>query len=449
MTSFAFATAMLPGGWADDVRVEVEHGVIRSVEAGASAMPGDVCEGVALPGMPNVHSHAFQRAMAGLAERGGKSEDSFWTWREVMYRFLERIGPEEAQAIAAYAYADMLEAGFTAVGEFHYLHRAPDGRAYDLPTELAERHVAAAGDAGIAVTMLPVFYAQSNFGGAPPSAGQRRFISDIGQFAEMLDHLGGVEGIAGLGVAPHSLRAVTPADLEALLALPRSGPVHIHAAEQRREVEDCVAWSGQRPVAWLFNHADIDERWCLIHATHLDVDETRALAASGAVAGLCPITEANLGDGIFPARDYLDQGGRFAVGSDSHIRLDAAEELRQLEYSQRLRDERRNVLAPPGGGSTGGRLLRAALAGGAQALGQAMGQIAPGMRADFLILDADHPDLYGRGGDGIADAWIFTCGRQRMSAVYAAGRRVVEGGRHVRRQAIDSAYRRAMAHLLD
>jgi formimidoylglutamate deiminase len=436
-TTLFLDRALLPDGWASDVRITSEAGLITAVETGAAPRSGEAREALGLPGVPNLHSHAFQRAMAGLAERRGPAADSFWTWREVMYRFLARLGPDDVEAIAAYAFADMLEAGFTAVAEFHYLHHSPDGSPYADVAELARRHLTAAADTGIGVTMLPVFYAHATFGGEPPTPGQRRFINDPDRFARIVEALQSDGAV--VGVAPHSLRAATPDELRAILPL-ADGPVHIHAAEQVKEVEDCLAWSGQRPVEWLLDHAGVNQRWCLIHATHLTPEETRDLAKSGAVAGLCPITEANLGDGIFPSAPYLAAGGRFGVGTDSNIAIDAAGELRQLEYAQRLALRGRNLLSQTEGESTGRALLAGACKGGAQALGQPLGALCVGHRADIVCLDRDHPDMTGRTDDLAVDTWVFSGGRNVVSSVYAAGRRVVENGRHIGRKAINARY---------
>lgn len=444
-TSLFLDRALLPDGWASDVRIIHENGLITAVETGAAPATGEAREAFGIPGLPNLHSHAFQRAMAGLAERRGPAADSFWTWREVMYRFLERLNPDQVEAIAAYAFADMLEAGFTAVAEFHYLHHAPDGGPYADVAELARRHLKAAAETGIGVTMLPVFYAHATFGGQPPTPGQRRFINDPDSFARIVQALQ-ADG-ATVGIAPHSLRAATPEELKAILPL-ADGPVHIHAAEQLKEVEDCLAWSGQRPAEWLLEHAGVDERWCLIHATHLTPAETRGLAASGAVAGLCPITEANLGDGIFPASDYLEAGGRFGIGTDSNIAVDAAGELRQLEYAQRLSLRGRNLLSRIEGQSTGRALLEGALQGGAQALGQPLGALAIGCRADVVCLDIGHPDMTGRADDMAIDTWVFSCGRGVIDAVYAGGRKMVENGRHLRRTDINRRYGAALRELV-
>jgi formiminoglutamate deiminase len=443
--------ALLPQGWTSHVRIISEHGLITAIEPGATARTGEDREALGFAGLPNLHSHAFQRAMAGLAERRGPAHDSFWTWREVMYRFLERLDPDDLQAIAAYAFADMLEAGFTSLAEFHYLHHDPSGAPYGDIAELALRHLAAADETGIGVTLLPVLYAHGNFGGAAPDPGQRRFLNSPDAFARIVESISSATASRpgrAVGVAPHSLRAVTPEQLAAIRDLVPDGPIHIHAAEQTREVEDCIAWSGQRPVDWLLDHAGVDGRWCLIHATHLTPSETTRLARSGAVAGLCPVTEANLGDGVFPTLDYLRSEGQFGVGTDSNIAIDAAGELRQLEYAQRLVHRGRNLLADGEGVSTGRSLLCRAQAGGARALGQAVGTLEVGRRADIVCLDMAHPDLTGRSGDLALDSWIFSLGRGAIGSVLAGGERVVEGGRHRSRAAIDSRYRQVLARLM-
>ncbi|MGA9866976.1 MAG: formimidoylglutamate deiminase [Acetobacteraceae bacterium] len=341
--------ALLPGGWARGVRIDIAGGMIAAVTPDASPEAGGRKFGIAVPGIPNVHSHAFQRGMAGLTEIRGPGADSFWTWREVMYRFLAGLGPPSLQAISAYAYMRMLEAGYTSVGEFHYLHHDQEGRPYSDPAEMSARIARAAGDTGITLTLLPCFYRQGGFDAAPPTPGQRRFITDPESFLRLLEaargHLAGLPG-ARLGIAPHSLRAVTPADLRIVLAAVPTGPVHIHAAEQTLEVAEAEAVLGAPPVAWLLGEAGVDARWCLIHATHMRDDETVALARSGAVAGLCPLTEADLGDGIFPTARFVEAGGRFAIGSDSNVITDPAAELRQLETAQRLALRSRNVLPP-------------------------------------------------------------------------------------------------------
>ncbi|KQX19224.1 MULTISPECIES: formimidoylglutamate deiminase [unclassified Sphingomonas] len=446
---FHFDQALLPGGWAVDVALLVRDGLVAAVDAGAAAPRTDAeRHAIALPGLPNLHSHAFQRGMAGLAEVNLGGDDSFWSWRETMYRFVARLTPDHLHAIAAMAYAEMLETGFTRVGEFHYLHRDIGGAAFDDPAAMSLAIVEAAAETGIALTHLPVFYAHSGFGGAAAGEGQRRFLHDVDGYAALLDRLRQpIEALpdAVLGVAPHSLRAVTPEELAAVAALV-GGPVHIHVAEQVKEVEDCLAWSGARPVEWLLDHAAVDARWCLVHATHMTDGEARRAAASGAVAGLCPITEANLGDGIFPAEVFLAAGGAYGVGSDSNILIDASEELRLLEYGQRLAHRRRNRLAPPGA-SVGDTLYRSALAGGARALG-APAALAVGNPADFVTLDADHPSLAERREGLLADGWLFAAGRQAVDGVWRRGHRLVTAGRHVDRARIAARYRRILGELL-
>jgi len=446
-----FATALLDDGWAEGVRLTLEGGIIARIERGVAPEPADERGAVALPGMPNVHSHAFQRAMAGLAERAGPQADSFWSWRTVMYGFLERLAPEDVETIAALAYVEMLESGFTQVAEFHYLHHDPDGVPYANPGELGARIAAGAAAADIGLTLLPVLYAHGNFGGAAPEPAQRRFINDPARYARILEAteaaVGALDG-ATVGVALHSLRAVTPEELHAVLALRARVPVHIHVAEQRREVEDCIAWSGRRPLEWLLDHAPLDERWCLVHATHATDDELSAAARRGCAIGLCPLTEANLGDGVFRGRVFLRAGGLFGIGTDSNILIDAAEELRTLEYSQRLATEERNVLGGASGSSTGRALFEAALRGGARALGRRMSRLAPGADADVVSLDADHPALAGRRGDALLDAWIFAARPAVVSAVWRRGRRVVAAGAHVARAAVAARYRSRMRRQL-
>lgn len=441
--------ALLPGGWASDVRLCIARADIVSVQTDVPAAGSDARVAVALPGLPNLHSHAFQRGLAGLSERRGTGDDSFWTWRELMYRFLAHMTPEDVQALSAQAYMEMLEAGFTRVGEFHYLHHGPSGVPYAQPAELGARVVAAAAESGIALTLLPVFYAHGGFGGQPSEPGQARFVSDLEGYARLLDDARALIAPlahAQLGVAAHSLRAVTPEELSALLPLAAAGPVHIHAAEQAREVEQCLAWSGQRPIAWLLDHAPIDARFCVVHATHMLKEETQALARSGAVAGLCPITEANLGDGIFPAREFHAGGGSFGIGSDSNVQIDAAAELKLLEYSQRLRAGRRNLLAQPGA-SVGRTLFDAALAGGARALAASAG-LAQGAPADIITLAEDRAWFVGRAGDQLLDSWIFAAAGSCIDRVYRAGVELVSNGRHRDRERIERRYRAALTRLL-
>jgi formiminoglutamate deiminase len=445
-----FDHALLPSGWARDVRLSVGDGQVLAVAEGASPDGAERLAGIAIPGVPNLHCHAFQRGMAGLTERRGPQVDSFWTWREVMYHFLERLSPDDVEAIAAFAYMEMLEAGFTSVGEFHYLHHGIDGRPYADIGEMAARIVEACAQTRIGLTLLPSFYANGGFGGAPAGAGQRRFVNDPDRFLALVERTRAIAASlpnACVGIAPHSLRAVTPQALRVVCAAVPDGPIHIHAAEQVREVEDCIAALGRPPVQWLLDNAGLDARWCVIHATHTTGQEIRALAASGAVAGLCPLTEASLGDGVFDAAHYLAAGGRFGIGTDSNIQIDAAAELRQLEYAQRLVRRARNVMTLQEGESTGRRLLASALAAGAQALARPIGALAPGARADIVLLDADHPDLAARHGDTWLDAWIFVAGRAAVTTVLVGGETVVDAGRHRLRPAIEARYKAVASKL--
>ncbi|MBY4612364.1 formimidoylglutamate deiminase [Rhizobium redzepovicii] len=446
MTVLHARTALTPQGWQKDLRLTLEAGRIARLEVGVASAPGDERHALIVPAIGNLHSHAFQRAMAGLAEVRGPANDSFWSWRTVMYKFALAMTPEHVEAVAAKLYAEMLEAGFSRVGEFHYLHHDRDGGTYANIAELAERIGAASEETGIGLTLLPVFYAHSGFSGAQPIDGQRRFINSLESFERLMEGCRAVTGRldgAELGVAPHSLRAATPEQLAKLVPMAGDGPIHIHVAEQVKEVEDCVAWSGARPVEWLLDHMPVDERWCLIHATHMTEDETRHMANSGAIAGLCPITEANLGDGAFAAPLFLQEGGRYGIGSDSNVLISLPEELRQLEYSQRLALRARNVVAAPGG-STALCLFNQALAGGGAAL-KAPAGIAEGHHADLVSLDMSAVPYLS--GDQILDHWLFAGGIS-IDCVWARGRKQVAGGRHVGREAIDRRFLAAMGELL-
>jgi formiminoglutamate deiminase len=446
--SYFFDDALLPFGWAADVRVDVANGAITAVIPNAPRDGAQHIAGLAIPGLPNLHCHAFQRGMAGLGERRGPAHDSFWTWREVMYRFLGRLTPDDAEAIAAFAYMQMLETGFTAVGEFHYLHHDIDGRPYADIGEMAGRIAAATQATGIGLTLLPVLYIYGGFGGAAPNEGQKRFLNGPDRYAALLARSREIVRAlpdARLGIAPHSLRAVTPDALRYVTETYRNNPIHIHAAEQTKEVEDSVTALGAPPVAWLLDNANVDARWCLIHATHMTENETCGLAKSGAVAGLCPLTEASLGDGIFNGAEYLANNGRFGVGTDSNIQIGAADELRLLEYSQRLKLRTRNVVAHEGE-STGAQLYAQALAGGAQALGRAIGAIETGKRADFVVLDPAHPDL----ADGTAtalDSYVFVAGSALIQTVIVGGETVVSERQHKLHDTITARYRKTIARL--
>jgi formimidoylglutamate deiminase len=451
MASLHFASALLPSGWAEDVQVVIGNGAISAVTTGVRPAPDDERHQVAIPGIASLHSHAFQRGMAGLAEISGDSTDTFWTWRETMYRFALTMSPDDVEAVATLLYVEMLERGFTRVGEFHYLHHDRDGGLYADIAEMAVRIASAAQSSGIGLTLLSSFYAHGGFGGAAPHEGQRRFICDVDQFAKLVagsrQTINALPG-ANLGLAPHSLRAVAPDGLSAIVSLAEGGPVHIHAAEQVKEVGDCLAWSGQRPVQWLLDHHDVNDRWCLIHATHMTADETTALARSGAVAGLCPVTEASLGDGIFPARDYLRARGQMGIGTDSNVLVGVSDELRQLEYGQRLTHRERNVLTSGANVSTGRTLFDAALAGGAQALAQPRAGLQAGARADIVTLDLSHPSLAGRARDALLDGWIFATSNDAIDCVWAGGDKVVTSGRHHLREAARRGFNQAVRRLL-
>jgi len=448
MSHLFFDLALLPTGWAEHVRAEVtDSGAFASVTVGATPEGATHVSGAVVPGVPNLHSHAFQRAMAGLAERGSADGDTFWSWRELMYGFLGRVQPEHVEVIAAQLQVELLRHGYTAVAEFHYLRNDLNGRPYATATEMAMRVHAAAVSSGIGLTLLPVLYRTSDFGGRPPTQGQLRFITSIEGLLTDVSTLRSAT-VSNLnrrvGMALHSLRAVPPDDLHlavtALGAIDASAPIHIHVAEQRREVEACVAWSGARPVEWLLNNVPVDRRWCAVHATHMTVEETMGLAGTGAVAGLCPTTEANLGDGIFPFADYLASGGVWGVGTDSHVSVSPVAELRMLEYGQRLVTHERNVAAGPNDRSTGRTLLEGAWAGGAQACGRPIGVIEEGARADIVVLDTGHPALVGRRGDEILDAWVFSGEDTPVRDVMVGGDWVVRDGRHRNQAEIAEAY---------
>ncbi|WP_105386432.1 formimidoylglutamate deiminase [Neorhizobium alkalisoli] len=443
---------LLPEGWASDVVLTISgEGRIAAIDSNAEVKSSLVeAAGPVVPALANLHSHAFQRAMAGLAELAGSTDDSFWTWRDAMYRLVGRMSPDDIEAVATKLYSELLKGGFGRVVEFHYFHHALGGRHYASVGETSQRILRAAQAAGIGLTHLPVFYAHAGFGGTEPGEGQRPFIHDVDQFLALLQALKPDCEAAGatLGLAIHSLRAATPDEMRAILAAEETGgPIHIHVAEQEREVEDCLAWSGRRPVEFLLDEMPVDDRWCAIHATHMTADETRRLARSGAVAGLCPATEANLGDGIFPATDFAGFGGRFGIGTDSHVATTVAEELRLLEYGQRLRDRRRNRIASGSGASIGRTLFEAALAGGGQAAGMRSSGIRVGARADLVVLDGNNPFIGAASGDQILGRWLFALGAEVVRDVMAAGQWVVREGRHTNEEAIDNAFREVLLKL--
>jgi len=456
MPTYFAAEALLPEGWAKNVRIAVnELGEFGEVRAGAEPQGAERLAGPALPGMANLHSHAFQRAMAGLAELRGNTEDDFWTWRELMYRFVSRLTPGHAFVIAQQTYIELLKHGYTAVAEFHYVHNDADGKPFRDPAQMLLRHHAAAHETGIAITLLPSMYRWSDFDSRPLAPRQKRFESDPAMILKLVE---AAQGAAGhhpdvrVGIAPHSLRAVETGSLDELIAgfskLDPRGPIHVHAAEQLKEVDACVAWSGKRPVEWLLARMPVDERWCIVHATHMTDKECTALAKSGAVAGLCPSTEANLGDGVFALLPYRAAGGRYGIGGDSHVARSPAEELRLLETVQRLQARRRNLVTGKRSRAVGTTLWLEAAAGGAQALGRPMGAIASGLRADLVVLDAHHPDVMERSGDALTNALVFSAGSNSVRDVMVGGKWAVREGKHAREELAAQDYRQALAALL-
>ena len=458
MKNLRVETALLPDGWADDVSIDIaDNGDISRVQLGVAG----ATDGCLLPGMANLHSHAHQRAMAGLAEQVGvetgaeNGGDSFWAWRATMYRFLNAIQPHHLRAIASQLYVEMLKAGYTRVAEFQYLHHQSDGSPYEHIAEMSLQTLASARETGIGMTLLPTYYECGGFGGQPVSGRQRRFANDPEGFLRIVDALekeSGNDKNVVTGVAAHSLRAVTEKSFgEILSALAERGfdsiPVHMHIAEQTKEIDDCLRWSGTRPVEYLYDHFDVDDSWCLVHATHMTESETLRMATSGAVAGLCPSTEANLGDGFFNAAPYLAAGGNIGIGSDSQVSVSPTEELRWFEYGQRLVHQSRNPLSARYNRSARRNLYDITVAGGAQACGHNSGAIAAGKRADFVVLDTAHPLLCERHGDELIDSWIFSGNVNTVRDVYVGGKRVIENGRHVDEVEIQQRFRSAMKEL--
>jgi formimidoylglutamate deiminase len=455
--------ALLPDGWQRDVSVQIEQGRITSVASGRPPSrlgeAAQQCVEILLPAAANLHSHSFQLAFAGRAEPSGggqalaRASQDFWSWRAVMYRWALQLEPEEVEAIAALAFSSMLEAGFAAVAEFHYLHHDPSGCPYADPAELSTRIARAARRCGIGLTLLPVLYSYGGLDEAPPQPEQRRFICSSQTFTQLL---GAVNSCiqAGpedwrIGLAAHSLRAVSAqqiAELPQLIdLLPERAPVHIHVAEQPAEVDAVSAALGCRPVDWLLDHAPVNDTWCLVHATHVLPHEIARIGASGATVGLCPITEANLGDGVFDLPGLLAARGAFGIGSDSNVLISLNQELRTLDYGQRLMRGRRDAMGD--GWAHGERLFREALRGGAAALGRASGAIEAGCWADLVALDSDHICFAAMPDDLLLDAWIFAAPGDLVTDVWSAGRHVVQDGRHIHRAALEREARRALERL--
>lgn len=450
MSSLFAHHALLPQGWTSNVRLHWnESGDLNLVEQGAALQAHENPAQFVLPGMTNLHSHAFQRAMAGMTEMAGEGKDSFWTWRDLMYRYALHIKPEQIQAIAAQLYAECLRHGYTAVCEFHYLHRDQDGSYYARPAEMAERVIAAAEQTGMGISMLPVLYSYADFGEQALRHDQRRFSTNVAEIMQLIVALEGKRNAqVEVGVAPHSLRAASISQIRELVeTLPAGRPIHIHIAEQQKEVDACIAYSGKRPVELLLDSGLVNERWCLVHATHLSKAEVQGMAASGAVAGICTTTEGNLGDGFFDLPDYIAASGRFGVGSDSHVSQSPVEELRWLEYGQRLRLQGRNIASIAGKRKVGDFLYQAALQGGAQASGRKLGQLSAGYRADIVVLDDEHPNLAGVDSADVLNTWIFAGNDNLVRDVYVGGQQVVENGKHRQQAETQAAYALCMRAL--
>ncbi|MFZ6751339.1 formimidoylglutamate deiminase [Undibacterium sp. Ren11W] len=450
LNSLFAKNALLPDGWAKNVRLNWDaSGDLTAVQTDAIPQAHEMQHEFVLPGMINLHSHAFQRAMAGMSEIAGDGPDSFWTWRDLMYRYALHITPPQMQAIAAQLYSECLRHGYTAVCEFHYLHRAPDGSFYPDMAETAKQVIAAASRTGIGMSMLPVLYSHADFKDQPLRVDQRRFSTDVEQILQLVQQLeSSRSGQLEVGVAPHSLRAANLTQIRELVAaLPAGRPIHIHIAEQQREVDACLAATGKRPVELLLETGLVDQRWCLVHATHLSKHEVAGIAASGAVAGICTTTEGNLGDGFFDLPAYIAKHGRFGIGSDSHVSQSPIEELRWLEYGQRLRLQGRNIAQIAGQRRVGDFLWQACLQGGAQASGRQLGQLAIGKRADILVLDEQHPNLQDVAAAELLNSWIFSGNDNLVREVFVGGQQVVQGGRHVDQERIQSAYVSCMREL--
>ena len=451
MTQSLFARhALLASGWADNVRLSWNaDGDLTEVQTGVTAQAHETQQQFVVPGMINLHSHAFQRAMAGMSEIAGDGPDSFWTWRDLMYRYALHITPQQMQAIAAQLYSECLRHGYTAVCEFHYLHRAQDGAFYPNMAETAEQVIAAAKATGMGISMLPVLYIHADFNDQPLRTDQRRFSTNVEQILQLIQQLESSRNSqVEIGVAPHSLRAANVMQIRELVtAMPTQRPIHIHIAEQQREVDTCIAASGKRPVELLLETQQVDQRWCLVHATHLTKTELAGIANSGAVAGICTSTEGNLGDGFFDLPDYISAHGNFGIGSDSHASQSPIEELRWLEYGQRLRLQGRNIAQIPGQRRVGDFLWQACLKGGALASGRPVGELTVGKRADFLLLDDQHPNLQDLPAAEVLNTWIFSGNDNLVRDVYVGGKQVVQAGKHIEQERIQREYVACMREL--
>ena len=443
---------LLSSGWQTEQTLTIEDGVITSIESGYTGDAEKV--GVVIPGMVNCHSHAFQRAFAGFSEQGSEGKDSFWTWRSIMYKFIDQLNVKDAQTIATQLYIEMLKMGYTRVAEFHYLHHEINGDNHTELAEMAKAIFKASQQSGIGLTLLPVLYRFSGFGPLPANNGQKRFINSVEQFNQLVSDCfvlsEGYEN-SNVGIAPHSLRAVDKSSLEKAVkhvrGLDNKAPVHIHIAEQQKEVDDCLAHYGQRPVEWLLNNAELDEQWCLIHATHINEQERQGIIASRAIAGICPTTEANLGDGIFPTTEFLAENGTIAIGSDSHISVNPVEELRWLEYAQRLIKQQRAILATENEASVGRNLWQQAALGGAQSTNSNTGELAIGKQADLLVLNSDKVALFAHDDQHILDSMIFASQQNMITDVMVNGHWVIKCGEHHLEKKSEQEFAQLLANL--
>lgn len=448
---------LLAEGWADNKTITIENGVITAISDGL-VEGAEVAQGAVIPGMVNCHSHAFQRAFAGFSEQGSEGQDSFWTWRKIMYQFLAKLTDVDAKVIAKQLYIEMLKMGYTRVAEFHYLHHGIDGSVYGdegsgLAT-MADAIFQAAQESGIGLTLLPVLYQYSGFGEQVANSGQKRFINSTVQFNQLVSDcftLSKQYKNTNVGIAPHSLRAVDKVSLTQAVAHVRSldsqAPVHIHISEQQKEVDDCLNHYGKRPVQWLLDNVELDKHWCLIHATHINKKERQGIIAKQAIAGICPTTEANLGDGIFPTTEFLAEQGTLAIGSDSHISVNPIEELRWLEYAQRLIKQQRAILATSEQASVGQNLWQHAALGGAQSTNSNTGSLAVGKQADLLVLDKQKTQLFANAEQQLLDSVIFASQQNPIADVMVNGVWVVRNQQHEAQQSSTEKFAKLLVEL--
>ena len=463
---------LLKDGWAAKQTITIEQGVITAIEAGMIA-GAEIAKGAVIPGMVNCHSHAFQRAFAGFSEQGSEGQDSFWTWRKIMYQFLAQLTDVDAKNIAKQLYIEMLKMGYTRVAEFHYLHHDIDGSTYDanategstsktIPSKgssanlatMAQAIFTAAKESGIGLTLLPVLYQHGGFGEQAPNDGQKRFINSTKQFNQLVSDcfaLSEQYSNTNVGIAPHSLRAVDKASLISAVthvrSLDKQAPIHIHISEQQKEVDDCLQHYGKRPVQWLLDNIELDKFWCLIHATHIDEAERKGIIAKQAIAGICPTTEANLGDGIFPTTEFLAEQGTIAIGSDSHISVNPIEELRWLEYAQRLIKQQRAILASDEQASVGQNLWQQAAQGGAQSTNSNTGSLAIGKQADLLVLDSDKTKLYANANQHLLDSMIFASQQNPVADVMVNGVWQIIAQQHVEQEQASDNFAKLLVRL--